>query len=265
MTTGQLYLSRARLRTRRGEALASIAPLLLARAAGAAAANGHRIVWMLFQETPDLGGAGNWREAADGPGFLWRDEGDGRYLVLSRKRPTDPQGLFDLDEPKEFSPALSAGDRLRFVLRANPVVRIDQDETRTTAKGRVTPKRKKVDVVMHALRDVPATDWDAKSGRAFARDQLVTSTVSGWLDRQGERAGFCRAADAPFTAANYTQVQVERSGRGGRRPAGISMVDLAGEIVVTDPAAFLAKLPVGFGSAKAFGCGLMLIRRARAG
>ena len=37
---------------------------------------------------------------------------------------------------------------------------------------------------------------------------------------------------------------------------------MSGEITITDPAAFLSKLPLGFGSAKAFGCGLMLIRRA---
>lgn len=265
MTTRHLYLSRARLRTRRGEALASIAPILIAGGSGDAAANGHRIVWMLFQQTPDAGGAGNWREPADGHGFLWRDEGDGRYLVLSRKLPTDPHGLFDLDEPKEFAPALAVGDRLRFVLRANPVIRIDQDETRVTAKGRVTPKRKKVDVVMNALREVPATDWDTKRGRAFERDRMVTSAVSDWFDHQGVSAGFRRVVDAPFTTDNYTQVEVERrNGRRGRkgRPAGISIVDIASEIEVTDPAAFLAKLPLGFGSAKAFGCGLMLIRRA---
>ncbi len=265
MTTGQLYLSRARLRARRGEALASIAPLLLASAASDAAANGHHIVWMLFQDSPYPGGSGNWRETADGDGFLWRDEGEGRYLVLSRKRPTDPHGLFDLDEPKEFAPVLAAGDRLRFVLRANPIIRLNQDETRTTTKGRVTPRRKKVDVVMHALRHVPETDWDAKTGRAFERDRLVTSTVSDWLDRQGERAGFRRDSDAPFFAGNYTQVQIERRSRFRNqkgRPAGISVVDMEGHITVTDPAAFLGKLPLGFGSSKAFGCGLMLIRRA---
>ena len=40
------------------------------------------------------------------------------------------------------------------------------------------------------------------------------------------------------------------------------LTDLTGEIAVTDPKAFLAKLAQGFGRAKGFGCGLMLIRRA---
>lgn len=265
MTTGKLYLSRARLRARRGEALASIAPILIAGGAGDAAANGHRIVWMLFQETPDAGGSGNWRASVDGDGFLWRDEGDGRYLVLSRKRPTDSHGLFDLDEPKEFAPSLAIGDRLRFVLRANPTIAIKAEGGKGKPDEKARRRGKRVDVVMHALRHVPETDWDAKTGRAFERDRLVTRTASDWLDRQGERAGFRRDPDAPFIADNYTQVQIERrSGYRNQkgRPAGISVVDLEGHITVTDPAAFLAKLPLGFGSAKAFGCGLMLIRRA---
>jgi CRISPR system Cascade subunit CasE len=70
-------------------------------------------------------------------------------------------------------------------------------------------------------------------------------------------------SEASFSAEGYTKIQIERTTRrSARRPAGISVVDLAGEIEVTDPSAFLARLPLGFGSAKAFGCGLMLIRRA---
>lgn len=263
MTDGPLYLTRARLRTRRGEALASIAPILIAGASGDAAANGHRIVWMLFQETPDAGGVGNWRAPADGDGFLWRDEGDGRYLVLSRRPPTDPHNLFDLDEPKEFTPSLAIGDRLRFVLRANPTIATKSAVGCVKGEAKRRQRGQRVDVAMHALKSIPETDWEMKTGRAFERDGLVTRTVSDWLDRQGERAGFRRVADAPFSAANYIQVQIERRARNrAQRPAGISVVDLAGEIEVTDPSAFLAKLPLGFGSAKAFGCGLMLIRRA---
>ena len=47
--------------------------------------------------------------------------------------------------------------------------------------------------------------------------------------------------------------------RGGPRFGGI---DLEAGLTLTDPAAFLGRLLGGFGRAKAFGCGLMLIRRA---
>ena len=54
---------------------------------------------------------------------------------------------------------------------------------------------------------------------------------------------------------------VEPPGQGRRRPR-FGVLDLEGVIAVTDPALFLPKLVQGFGRAKAFGCGLMLIRRA---
>ena len=48
--------------------------------------------------------------------------------------------------------------------------------------------------------------------------------------------------------------------RKGQPQFGI--LDLTGRIEIADPAVFLALLARGFGRAKAFGCGLMLIRRA---
>jgi CRISPR system Cascade subunit CasE len=39
------------------------------------------------------------------------------------------------------------------------------------------------------------------------------------------------------------------------------VLDLSGALTVTDPTLFLEKLSGGFGRAKAFGLGLMLIRR----
>ncbi len=234
-----LHLSRVRLATLRGEALASIAPLLMPSDPDKRPAHAHRVLWLLFQDIPDA--------ERD---FLWRDEGDGRFMLLSHRPPTDPKGLFDI-QTKVFAPELEAGDRLAFVLRANPVIRLDQQETRTTGSGRVTPKRKKVDVVMHALHEVPA------GRRAAQREGIATRATSDWLTAQGALAGFRPVGS--ITADAYTQVGIERR-RG--RPAGFSSIDIAGTIEVTDPAAFLAKLARGFGSAKAFGCGLMLIRRA---
>ena len=234
-----LHISRVRLKTLRGEALAAIGPLLMSADPERRPAHAHRVLWLLFQDIPDA--------ERD---FLWRDEGDGRFMLLSRRAPSDPKGLFDI-QTKEFTPALEVGDRLSFVLRANPIIRLDQPETRTTGKGRVTPKRKKVDVVMHALHAIPAGQ------RAKQRDSIAAQATSQWLVGQGAGAGFSTVG--AVITDGYTQVGIERR-RG--RPAGFSAIDVAGVIEVTDAAAFLDKLSRGFGSAKAFGCGLMLIRRA---
>jgi CRISPR system Cascade subunit CasE len=256
--TAPLYLSRARLRTRRGEALASIAPLLIPDGERERHAAQHRIVWLLFQADPDIGHTLDWRKG--GHGFLWRDEGGGRFLILSRQMPTDPKGLFELDS-KPFMPELAAGDRLRFALRANPVAA--RKPARAPGQEGMRTRGKRVDVVMDALKPIAETDWEARTGRAFERDRIVLSATRSWFSRQGDGHGFTLRSEASFSAEGYTKIQIERTTRrSARRPAGISVVDLAGEIEVTDPSAFLARLPLGFGSAKAFGCGLMLIRRA---
>jgi CRISPR system Cascade subunit CasE len=103
-----LTLSRVRLRARRGEVLSAIAPLLIPDNPERRAGHAHRVLWLLFQDNPDA--------KRD---FLWRDEGNGRYLVLPTRPPTDPSGLFEIGS-KEFAPDLRRGDRLLMQLRANP-------------------------------------------------------------------------------------------------------------------------------------------------
>jgi CRISPR system Cascade subunit CasE len=50
--------------------------------------------------------------------------------------------------------------------------------------------------------------------------------------------------------------------RKGEAPIRFSTLDFEGVLVVRDPARFIAKVATGFGPQKAFGCGLMLLRRA---
>jgi len=47
----------------------------------------------------------------------------------------------------------------------------------------------------------------------------------------------------------------------GTAPMRIGVLDYEGILEITDPAAFTTAIARGFGRAKAFGCGLMLIRR----
>ena len=95
-----------------------------------------------------------------------------------------------------------------------------------------------------------------KNGRAFERDRITSEAGAKWLADQGGKSGFKLTRDP--LVDGYAQVRVER--RKGR-PAGYSVLNLSGELELTDPGAFLSRLPKGFGSAKAFGNGLMLIRR----
>ena len=228
-----LYLSRARLR--RDASAAALAPLLLGRVgrSGSSQQPGHHLVWSLFADDP-----GRRRD------FLWRETGTGTFLILSARQPEDRHGLFDIAEPKRFTPELESGDQLGFSLRANPVVR-----------RRVPSERRSVkhDVVMDAIQA------HARGSRAEHRLAAVRDQGVAWLERQGARSGFeIRPSDVRVDG--YDQHRISR--RGSAPAMSYSTVDFEGVLTVNSPDDFLAGIARGFGAAKAYGCGLMLIRRA---
>ena len=77
----------------------------------------------------------------------------------------------------------------------------------------------------------------------------------------GQKAGFEIAdADETLNIDGYDQFEIGRDGR--KRSIRVSVLTFDGFLVIRDPGTFLRELPEGFGRARAFGCGLMLIRRA---
>lgn len=222
-----LYLSRVRLR--RDVPAAALARLLVPDDTVARADASHRLVWALFADTP-----GRRRD------FLWREEEPGRFMLLSARPPTDPHDLFQI-ENKPFEPALSPGDRLGFTLRANPTV------------DRSSPSRHRStrhDVVMDLLRQQPA------DSRAEARPTVMIQAGRDWLARQGQAHGFAPRGDE--TVDGYDSVRIPRANGAG---ATFGRLDISGVLEVTEPDRFLSALAGGFGRARAYGCGLMLIRR----
>lgn len=231
-----LYLSRLTLS--RAPAVEALRRLLDPEERGRAQDAHHRLLWSAF--------AGDTDAPRD---FLWRAEGNGRFFVLSRRRPA-PSPFFNPPEVKDFAPALAPGDRLEFVLRANA--------TRTRKTGEATAsgkeRRKHDDVVMHAIRDLP------RGARAEARMAAAETAGRAWLEGQGTRAGFTleRAEIADYAVIALPN---HRGPRRGQPQFGI--LDLSGVIRLDDPAFFLDRLTRGFGRAKSFGHGLMMIRPAR--
>lgn len=220
-----LFLSRLRLS--REPSARALDAILNPEAPGPRLDAHHRLLWAAFADTPD--------RRRD---FLWREEQAGEFLTLSA-RPPAPGDLFEAPEVKDFAPQLAPGDRLAFALRAN-----------------ATRDRKgvgRVDVVMDALHVLP------KGDRAPERMALAQREGAAWLARQGEAAGF-RLIGAEVGDYSVAALPGHRGRRRGQPQFGI--LDMTGALEVTSPAAFLARLARGFGRARAFGCGLMLIRRA---
>lgn len=225
-----LLLSRIALR--RDAPTAALAPLLLPSDGQARTAASHHLVWALFSDGPD--------RRRD---FLWREEAPGRFLALSDRPPNPLHDLFEIDS-KDFAPALSAGDRLGFALRANAVV---------ARKAEGAKRGVRHDVVMDALHAVPKG-----AARQAQRPEAVIQAGRAWLARQGEADGF--SPDAEVAVDGYETIRIPRA---GLPPIRFGRLDFEGALTVTDPTRFLASLAQGFGRARAFGCGLMLIRRAR--
>lgn len=219
-----LYLSR--LTVARDPAISALDALLAPADDGARMDAHHRLLWSAFACDPDA--------PRD---FLWRAEGRGRFLVLSRRAP-QASPLFEPPEVKPFAPDLAAGDTLTFALRANA----------TRARRGVG----RVDIVMDLLKPV------SKGERAAQRMALAQQAAQDWMAGQGARAGFTLDA---LAVDDYSTVALPSHHGKRRGQPQFGILEMTGRLTVTDPAAFMDKLAAGFGRAKAFGCGLMLIRR----
>lgn len=197
----------------------------------------HRLLWSVFAGNPDA--------QRD---FLWRAEGNGTFFVLSRRPPAESP-FFQPPEVKDFAPALGPGDRLNFALRANATRTRKTSEISASGKER----RKHDDVVMHALRDVP------KGERAEARMAAAETAGRAWLEAQGSRGGFTVER---VEVADYSVIALPEHRGPRKRQPQFGVLDLSGIIRVDDQALFLERMALGFGRAKSFGYGLMMIRRA---
>ncbi len=193
----------------------------------------HQIAWSFFADQPE--------RQRD---FLYRLEvgrTGPRFFFLSKRRPVDPNGVFDVSV-KDFAPCLAAGDTLRFSLRANPIV---------------TRGRKRCDVVMDTKYRMGWKHLDPRS-RPLEAD-LIQEAGSTWLESRATRHGFSLVPET-VRADGYQVRHLQKDGH----DMTVATCELQGMLRVTDPAVFLQSLQAGFGPAKGFGCGLMLIARAMA-
>ena len=239
----------SRIRLQRNAATRALAPLLTGAADPDRNAEqcGHHLIWSLFADHPE--------RRRD---FLWTRTGRNSFLTLSARPPVDTHNLFEIDEPKPFTPALKPGERLRFQLHANPVI---------NRPHRVRRRIVKHDVVTHALRDYPASE------RAARRNAAIRHSGLKWLIRQGEKNGFAIDADE-VEVGNYQRHEVTRTRDSAasrtrdqpppppppHRPR-YATLDFEGTLRVVDPARLMQAVAQGFGSSRAYGCGLMLLRR----
>ena len=234
-----LHLTRAVLDRNAGAA--ALAPLLDPPDPDQAFDAHRRLVWALFPG----------RDA--NRDFLWRADGRGRFFILSHRPPVQCD-LFRPLDTTDFTPVLAVGDRLSFVLRANAT-----KDRRIPENPNGRRPNRRVDLVMDALHSTAGQttlDPGRVSDRPGERMKIADRVAADWLASQGNRHGF----DPEW--ARVEDYSVRRIPRRRQDSAILGVLDLKGSLTVTEPAVFLSALGVGFGRARAFGCGLMLIRRA---
>lgn len=247
----------------------------------------HQLLWKFF-DLPH-------NKAAERTQFLFRAElrdGLPLFYVLSRVIPHDTTGKWRI-EPKEYRPDLSAGDRFAFKLRANPVSLakmernpaevaswLESREQRELPKKDTTKKRIRHDVVMGAKLRM---GWKEKPlNERPPLDEVAREAGVEWLLRRMDNIG-CSLnvshldlrphdiAGSGSCSGNIHQVCVhshqvhhmkERRGAEGKsRGIVLTTLDFEGDLLVTDPDQFHNALLNGIGPAKAFGCGLLMVRR----
>ena len=202
----------------------------------------HQALWRLFDLPP--------KEArADQPvPFLFRAEqlnGLPVFYVLSEQCPQDRQALWRI-ESREFTPDIRAGDRLGFKLRVNPVV------SRAAEKGQ---RGKRHDVVMDAKQRMGWKSLPESDRPSLAH--LAYEAGACWLRERQENIGVV-LDEAALRVDGYRNWR-----RRGGKDIALATLDFEGGMTITDTARLFEALLHGIGPAKAFGCGLLLLRRLR--
>lgn len=197
----------------------------------------HQRAWDAF---PHLDGARNDRRGDDEVRhFLTRlDDKEGGYqlLILSPTEPRRPGWCPDYEanwQTKSVADSFLEHSRYRFSLRANPTKKV----TPKGADGKRHGQGKRV-----AVRDfAELTSW---------LDRKAT-------DRKAKAAGF---AIEPGTLRIAERGLYHFTKEKERRLGTLNIVDFDGVLRVTDRNDFKAAFQNGIGSAKAFGCGLLILQ-----
>ena len=196
----------------------------------------HQLLWKLFADDVEA--------SRD---FLYRRiNASGRlnYYLLSARKASDARNIWRI-ESKVYDPCLSKGQVLSFMLRVNPVI------TTKVADG----IHRCCDVVMH--KKIQLGYQGLPRGERPPLQEVVQASCQEWLSKRARDNGF--QLDA-FSADGYQQhVSYARK----HQRVAFSSVELSGRLTVVDPQRLRAALLHGLGKSRAFGCGLLLVKRVR--
>jgi len=197
----------------------------------------HRVLWSLFADAD-----------ARKRDFLYRCEekrGGVVFFVVSDREPRDTRGLWQI-ESKTYQPQLNTGQRLAFVLRANPI----------RSKKDADKRQHRHDVIMEAKTRLKQAGQS--EGARPPENEIVQEEGCRWLATRGLQYGFS-VNEGEVRVDGYRQHRLFKPK--GDHQVRFSTVEITGVLTVADTERFRNALNKGVGPAKGFGCGLMLVRR----
>jgi CRISPR system Cascade subunit CasE len=180
--------------------------------------------------------------------FLYRVEYDEyqniKYIYLLAPHQVLSQISMKIAVSPRYKPQLETGERLYFTLRANPVI-----------KRRENGKPKEYGLIMDAKRQFKRNGKNYQE--QFSLDELINEVGMKWIIRKGVQHGFS-AKQLEVAICGDREYLIKAPAKHGY---SIRTLDFSGVLIVENPGLFVDALYGGIGSAKAFGCGLMLVRR----
>jgi len=257
----------------------------------------HRLLWDLFSEQKR---SYIYREeiAREQLGSALNVRGESIYYMVSKVRPIEPEHSLFKVETKEYHPQLMPEQVLSFECRVNPVITKSGKKHDVVMDAQLVFLKKLIEELK--LENTLAAKTEKKSykkllltqgGEALKQKLVETlaadmryaerlqqvSTIAdllewaikaqidnaleNWWKRQGERCGFNLAFDeSGLSQLQNSAYQWHALPEKGKK-AGFSSVDFTGELQITDVEKFQETLFNGVGRSKAFGCGLLMIKR----
>lgn len=202
----------------------------------------HREIWRIMSQSETM--ARN---------FVYRldtDSGTPVWHIVSEQPPADDLGVWDI-KTKAYNPVLTSGMRLSFSLRANPVKTQSESENK---------KKHRFDVVIDARyhlkeKGIPKEEWPSA-------EQLTLQHSLAWLQKRAESFGFAIEEAGDGYSSVLVEHHEQQRFKKKQHDVTLSVVDYRGVLHITNPELFREKLFRGIGHGKAFGCGLLLVRRA---
>ena len=188
----------------------------------------HQKLWKFFDDDPN----------ARRDFLFYRDKNV--YYVVSKRLPRAFDDLWIIDGSKNYNPFLEAGQKLSFKSRFNPIV---------------TKDKRRIDVVTYkkmqmGYRSLPQS-------KRPDLNYLTTEACAEWLKKRSGHHGFS------FNSSEIIihSYQKNRAWKKDQKSITYYSADVDGILTIVDVDKFKNTLFKGIGKGRAFGCGLMLIKR----